>query len=71
MDTITLETLVQLIGAPAAIALFIWYHTRGSTPKRDPAEQILKELRMVNENVRQVENRMTRVEVILEERSKQ
>lgn len=63
MEIIPFEQLVQAIGVPAAIALWIWWQSRGGDKPSDAGDDVLRELRLLGD-------RMTKLEVIVEERTR-
>ena len=63
MESIAFEQLVQAVGVPVAVAIWIWWNSRGSKQHNDVGEEVVKELRSLG-------HRLTRLEVIVDERTR-
>lgn len=63
MESVAFEQLVQAVGVPLAVALWIWWNSRGVAQGRDVGEEVVKELRSLG-------HRLTRLEVIVDERTR-
>lgn len=63
MENIGFETLAQSIGVPAAVGVWIWWQSRGRERPPDIGEELVRKV----DDMRQ---RLTRLEVVVEERTK-
>ncbi len=63
VENIAFEQLVQAVGVPVAVAIWIWWNSRGTSQVRDAGEEVVKELRSLG-------YRLTRLEVIVDERTR-
>ena len=63
MENIAFEQLAQAVGVPVAVGIWIWWQSRGVSKPREVGEEVVKELRSLGE-------RLTRLEVIVDERTK-
>lgn len=63
MESIAFEQLVQAVGVPLAVAIWIWWNSRGNKQTHDVGEEVVKELRSLG-------HRLTRLEVIVDERTR-
>ena len=63
VESVAFEQLVQAVGVPLAVALWIWWSSHGVSQGRDVGEEVVKELRSLG-------HRLTRLEVIVDERTR-
>lgn len=63
MEGIAFEQLAQAVGVPVAVGLWMWWQSRGVSKPADIGEEVVRELRSLGE-------RMTKLEVIVEERTR-
>lgn len=63
MENIAFEQLAQAVGVPLAVAIWIWWQSRGVSKPREVGEEVVQQLRELGE-------RLTRLEVIVDERTK-
>lgn len=68
METVTFESLVSMLGAPGAILFLMWWHSRGADKPRDAGAELIAKVDKLTEATDKISHRLTRVEVILEER---
>lgn len=63
MENVAFEQLAQGVGVPLAVILWLWWQSRGASKSTDVGEEVVRELRSLGE-------RMTRLEVVVEERTR-
>lgn len=68
METVTFESLVSMLGAPGAILFLMWWNSRGAEKPRDAGAELIAKVDKLTEATDKISHRLTRVEVILEER---
>lgn len=68
METVNFETLVSMLGAPGAILFMMWWHSRGADKPKDAGAELMAKVDKLSEVTDKISHRLTRVEVILEER---
>lgn len=68
MESVNFETLVSMLGAPGAILFMMWWHSRGSEKPKDAGAELMAKVDKLADATDRMSHRLTRVEVILEER---
>lgn len=70
MESIGFESLVQAFGAPAALAIWIIWNLRGKAKVVDPGTALMNDMSKVLQKLDDQSNRITVLEVKLEERTR-
>lgn len=63
MENIAFEQLAQAVGVPVAVGIWIWWQSRGSVKSSDIGDEVVRELKELSQ-------RLTRLEVIVDERTR-